>query len=95
MAAVQRAISRPVHAVEQDGHVQGGHLLVGDGAAGVGVDGPVDLASGLSVPLSRLVRMMSTASKVSSCPVPHLIRSGFSGQVLRAEGVRQHLGPWS
>ena len=33
----------PVHAVEQDGHVQGGHLLVGDRAAGVRVDRPVNL----------------------------------------------------
>jgi hypothetical protein len=32
-----------VHAVEQDGHGQGGHLLVGDAAAGVGVEHPVDL----------------------------------------------------
>jgi hypothetical protein len=53
MAAVQREISAAVHAVEQDGHVQGGHLLVGDDAAGVGIDGPVDLlrAEGALVPL--------------------------------------------
>ena len=31
------------HAVEEDRHGEGAHLLVGDGAAGVGVDRPVDL----------------------------------------------------
>ena len=43
----------PVHAVEQDRHREGGHLLVGDLAAGVGGDHPVDLlvGEGLPVPL--------------------------------------------
>ena len=43
IAAVQAAISAPVHAVEQDRHQQRGHLLLGDLPAGVGVDHPVDL----------------------------------------------------
>jgi hypothetical protein len=34
------------HAVEQDGHGQGRHLLIRDDAAGVGVDDPVDLLVG-------------------------------------------------
>ena len=53
IAAVQRAISRAVHAVEQDRHGERGHLLVGDLAAGVGVDDPVDLlvAEFAAVPL--------------------------------------------
>ena len=36
----------PVHAVEQDRHRQRRHLLVGDDAARVGVDHPVDLGVG-------------------------------------------------
>src|SRR5660397_173865 len=41
------------HAVEEDRHREGGHLLIGDHAAGVGVDHPVDLvvAQDLAIPL--------------------------------------------
>ena len=42
IAAVQRAISPPVHAAQEDRHQQRRHLLVGDPAVGVGVDHPVD-----------------------------------------------------
>ena len=45
IAAVQRAICWSVHAVEQDGHRERGHLLVRDLAAGVGVDHPVEWVS--------------------------------------------------
>ena len=72
----------PVHAVEQHRHRQRRHLLVGDLAAGVGGDDPVDLPV-RQPPRSRLVVMTSTASKP---------RHARADQVVGAEGVGQHLG---
>src|SRR5699024_10722302 len=39
----------PFHAAQEDRHGQGRHLLLGDDAAGVGVDHPVDLLVGEAV----------------------------------------------
>ena len=53
------------HPVEQDRHGQRRHLLVGDDAAGVGVDRPSRSARRSARPPSRLAMMTSTASKAS------------------------------
>ena len=55
-----------VHAAEQDRHRERRHLLVGDRAAGVGVDDPVDLAGRSAPRRRRLAAMTSTASKIRS-----------------------------
>ena len=102
IAAVQRAISAAVHAVEQDRHGERGHLLVGDLAAGVRVDDPVDLlvAEFAAVPLGADdgdgVHGHGVPSGRSSGPLPGIGRSGgaagrHSARWSGPEGLRQHL----
>ncbi len=101
IAAVQRAISRAVHAVEQDGHRERGHLLVGDLAAGVRVDDPVDLlvAELTAVPLGaddgdgvhghELASLRERCARRTDGPSGRPRRSGRRGRTWR------HLLRWS
>ena len=82
-----------VHAVEQDGHGQRGHLLVGDLAAGVGVDHPVDLAVAQLAPVplgdDHLDRVVLAHRDCS----PSRRRSRAAGRRARRPGVAPR--PWS
>src|SRR4051812_24403069 len=87
-----------VHAVEQDGHVQGSHLLIRDGTAGVGVDGPVDLfrAQRPFVPLGAddVDGVESLGLAVRCAGVGHRVSSRCSGPKASGSTWSMVLMPW-